>query len=429
MASLEEVYGLSTSVKSFALANSFAETTTKVCYKLGKKGLPYCMFATDKQKEYGVLDFTTLQGLVDTNITLGKEISDYRKTVYNTNGISIENDKYLFYDYLLSMCACYVEIPKYITKDGRPTHTFDKFLATKNPKIMAMWTGEPDNVMQGKYSPKIQTVQTEVNTDVIRMVKLNNTKAKGNNITVPRTAYKVKDMLCIPLYMIYAYIAGLTELLKTDIVRFTYVKDNDTLRVLDSTINNEILRDFYNNSDFVSNMIRGIDLASVDCGGLMLPKHINRGYVKIPEIGSSVYDETGVRSLNLGRLLKIEIIKKEDVDTSFVNIDLNSVVANFDNCIDYCMKNMPNTLREIYNTLTGKNDLNDTDTDVVINTKLWEYINTNVAIFSTSFIRQLHLFIVAHPEWFPLYTGKPNNTTVSSVVTNSATYGIDQLDF
>ena len=34
-------------------------------------------------------------------------------------------------------------------------------------------------------------------------------------------------------------------------------------------------------------------------------------------------------------------------------------------------------------------------------------VSFKYGVFSTEYLRWLHLFMVAHPEWFPSYTGQP----------------------
>ena len=57
---LEELYGLNYPIKSLAVANPFVE---KVLYKssfvLGQQMTPFCMYANDIQKQYGLIPFRT----------------------------------------------------------------------------------------------------------------------------------------------------------------------------------------------------------------------------------------------------------------------------------------------------------------------------------------------------------------------------------
>ena len=96
------MYEIDKSIKSFAVANDFVVQTNKACYQLGVQLLPFCIFANAKQKEYNVLDIATFSGMFDSNVSLVKEIADFRKQQYVTSGVYLPDsiDKTLFYDYL-----------------------------------------------------------------------------------------------------------------------------------------------------------------------------------------------------------------------------------------------------------------------------------------------------------------------------------------
>lgn len=53
-----------------------------------------------------------------------------------------------------------------------------------------------------------------------------------------------------------------------------------------------------------------------------------------------------------------------------------------------------------------------------------DFCRTRITILSTTFQRQLHLFMLQHPEWLPLYTGTPAQN-----ITSSKNYGVAQMDF
>lgn len=421
---MDNIYGLNFGIKSFAISNPFVVETNKACYQLGKQLKPFCFYANESQRKYGVLDFSKFESLTGKGLTLIDEILMYRKQVFEDFGIRVNvyddlKKKLLLYDYLMSISICYVEIPKYITKGGVPTPTYDKFLCTKNPAIMSAWMGVDIAEMQAKYSSRIASRQIEFDDNEIRFVKLNHTN-KGNSITLPRNSYSVKEMTCIPLYMLYAFIEGFKPLIEGGIVNFSFLKDNGTIRELATTLNKDILMNYYNDTMFVGTMLSGVDINSVEQGGLLLSSKINRGYIKVPELGSSIYDGTGVRSLNVARLLKAEVVN--EVDRSFINVDLNSVLENFGNSLDYLLKTSPNELGNVYLAIVGEKS--DTNQPAVIVSKLREYAESRGMLLSTTFYRTLHLFMVGNPQWFPLYTGKP-----AQKVTSSANFGVAPMDF
>lgn len=424
---MSEFYGLNYSVKSFAVANDFVVNTNKACYALGQQLMPFCLYANEDQKKYGVLDFATFQAFLNPQISLIDEIVEYRHQAFKDNGINVDirdevKKKLLFYDYLMTISICYVEIPKYVTKDGMPMATYDKFLCTRNPAIMGAWMGADPSEMQAKYSSRITSRQVEFNINELRCVKLNHTN-KGNSITVPRTAYNVEKMTCIPMYMLYAFVEGFKPLIQDGIVKFSYLKDNGTIRELATTLNEDILKDYYDDNIFINTMLSGVDINTVQQGGMTLSSKMNRGYIKVPELGASVYDGTGVRSLNIARLLKAE--KIDSVDRTFLKVDLNSVPTNFNNGIDYIVKTMPDNLEDCYKALVGEEfDETKCSSIPVMAETCKSYVAGRSAFLSTSYHRDLHVFMVSHPEWFPLYTGKP-----AQQITSSANFGVTPLDF
>lgn len=424
---MSEFYGLNYSVKSFAVANDFVVNTNKACYALGQQLLPFCLYANEDQKKYGVLDFATFQAFLNPQISLIDEIVEYRHQAFKDTGINVDirdevKKKLLFYDYLMTISICYIEIPKYVTKDGMPMATYDKFLCTRNPAIMGAWMGADPSEMQAKYSSRITSRQVEFNINELRCVKLNHTN-KGNSITVPRTAYNVEKMTCIPMYMLYAFVEGFKPLIQDGIVKFSYLKDNGTIRELATTLNEDILKDYYDDNIFINTMLSGVDINTVQQGGMTLSSKMNRGYIKVPELGASVYDGTGVRSLNIARLLKAE--KIDSVDRTFLKVDLNSVPTNFNNGIDYIVKTMPDSLKDCYKALVGEEfDETKCSSIPVMAETCKSYVAGRSAFLSTSYHRDLHVFMVSHPEWFPLYTGKP-----AQQITSSANFGVTPLDF
>ena len=424
---MSDFYGLDYSVRSFAVANDFVVNTNKACYALGQQLKPFCIYANDEQKKYNVLDFATFSAFENPQISLVDEIAEYRKGVFKDFGILVNtNDelkkKLLLYDYLMTISICYVEIPKFITKNGVPTATYDKFLCTRNPVIMGTWMGCSANEMQAKYSSRITSRQIEFDDNELRCVKLNHT-SKGNSISVPRSAYNVEKMTCIPMYMLYAFVEGFKPLIQNSIVEFSYLKDNGTIRKLNTTLNEDIIRDYYDDNMFISSMLSGVDINTVQQGGMSLSSKMNRGYIKVPELGASVYDGTGVRSLNIARLLSAK--KVSEVDRTFIKVDLNSVVTNFSNGVDYMCKHMPDYVVPCYRELVGEDCVEECCNSIVSASKAMnDYVAGRSVFLSTSYHRSLHLFMISHPEWFPLYTGKP-----AQQITSSTNYGVAPLDF
>lgn len=422
----EEIYGLTGDIASLAVKNQFSLNLNKACYALGQQLKPFCFFADEKRKQYGVLDFCSPQftGLAGES-SLYNEIAEFRteqlKRDYVTLGTQTEETKKaLFFDYLLAECVCYVEVPKYTRKDGRPTPSFDKFFATKNPRLMALWINEDINLVTRKYAHRCKTTAVELMNNELRIAKLNK-GTKGTSITIPRNSLDASKITVTPLFCMNALINGFYEALSSSILEFTFMKDNGTERVLASTISKEIMYDYYNDHDFVSRALYGVDIFSEKVGGMTLGSKLGRGYIKVPELGSSRYDSTGTRSVNIARLLKIQ--KLEEVSREFIDVDLSSVQLAFENGLNVLTVKHPEHLVQLAG-IVGTEDLSGGETDVQLSQIIKRTVDTNCTILSTTYLRELHRIMTKHPEMFPLYTGKPLD-----IVSETGDVGIETMPF
>lgn len=418
-------YSMDCSIKSFAVANEWSATLNKICYKLGKQLKPFSLLSDEYQEKYGVLDLAKCGGLIDQTMPMIDEVAKVRNEEYNIIKKSELNDKdkrALFIHYLMATSICYCEVEKWKTTNGVASKTYDKFLCTRNPAIMGAWMGMSPAEMQAKYSRRIQVDTADLNEGVLRYVKLLSS-AKGNSISVPRTFASFENMRCVPLFMLYAWITGAKDVMQNNIVKFTFLKDNHTERELCTTLSEDIIRKYYKDNLFISTMLSGVDIDSNQQGGMNLSSKVHRGYIKLPELGSSIYDSTGTRSLNLARILKAEVA--DEIDTTFINVSLSSVVENFKNHIDYVAQNQPTSLAEIYNKLSATEKFTGEESSASIVNALYSYVDENEMLLSTSYQRQLHLFMISNPQWFTMYTGQPTK----GVSTSTENFGVAQFDF
>ena len=225
--------------------------------------------------------------------------------------------------------------------------------------------------------------------------------------------------------MLYAFTEGFKTILQDNIIEFTYLKDGGQERVLNSTLNEAIIMNYYNDNNYLNSVLQGVDINSVDQGGMKLSQHVNRGYIKVPELGASKYD-SGVRSLNIARILDMKVVK--EVDRSFINVDLNNVIANFEEALNFIAIRNASVLPDIFTALV-KEDPPSQDTAILVNA-IMRYVNDNHMFLSTTFDRSLHKFMISNTTWFPLYTGvRPEDgISLRSVENYGITVG-DDIDF
>lgn len=426
MTELEQVYGLSHPVKSFAIENEFTKTMNKGCYMMGTTLQPFAFGCSKLQQEWGVVDLADFAGFYDSNSTLYDELVEYRRDIYSpTFGTLMETDEInvaLFFDYLLSVSACYIEFPKYQNKGGTVEKKYVKGLYTRNPSIMAAWTGASPMEMQAKYGTRISQTASNFAECQVKAVKLMS-NSSGNYVQAVREPLVCSQMTCMPLFMQYAFMCGIWTKMEEGIVKFTYLKDNDMARELTTTVNFNILMDYYDDNSFIEHMLNGVDAFSTNQGGMQLSSKQGRGYMKVPELGCSKYDKSGVRALNISRVLGAEMV--ESVPRTFINVDLDMVVENFKMHIDNLLLNSPDTVLEVAKALLG-DEYNDGDSAIVVAGKLRDYVTTNETILTTTYRRSLHMFMISNPQWFNNYTGTPVSYSAKSDEVQS--YGISSVE-
>ena len=427
----DEMYGLDGNIASFAIENGFTTTMNKGCYQLGCNLKPFCFFPNDMQDKYGVIDLTAFSGLVDAEQTLVNEVAAYRRQLYTSLvpvgfiPFTAITNKVLFLDYLLSVSICYLEVPKEYMQNGERHIKYDKYFATRNPRLMSAWTGDPDCEMQAKYSGRLSLTSFDFANGEIKLVKLAQS-AKGTTISCPRNSISVNNLICVPLFMQYAFLAGALPYMGSKLLRFSYLKDNGVVRELTSTLSREILMDYYHDETYVDMAVSQSSQFNIEAGGMMLSEKQSRGYIRVPEVGASRYDKSGVRAVNIARLLNIQEVAS--ADRTFIDVDLDSVYYNFTQYLDFITVKMASELPIIARNLgidPSQLGSSATQAPAVIAEGIRQSVETRAILLSTEFIRTLHLFMLNNPQWFPAYTGKKNEPVGGGTASRTPTLNLN----
>ena len=334
----------------------------------------------------GVIDICKLTPLTSDyeSVTLMDEVAQYRADMLNFQKDGLfwsRNKEILFVDYLLACSLCYVEI----FNDDK---TVDKFFATRN-KRLAMELSGTEEEKANIWSSYLASTEADYSAKTLKVLKLQ-ANASGYKVTKPRSAIDFNTSVKVtPVFLMYATVQGVWERLLNNVIKFTYVKDNLVERELISTLSIPLLADMYGSEGSIrihSNMRIALE----------------RGYIQIPEYGLSKYDKSGNRALNLSRITKMEIIEPSEVDRSYINVDLDGVLAVFKSRI-FGMTDT-NQLGEISSKLLGvyKPDtpISELKHDIV------SFADTQIALFTTTAKKSLHKFMMDNANLFPNYTGE-----------------------
>ena len=381
---------------NLCVGNDFAKTLVKLVKDAYSKEMVIKIDIGDRKKRKGSVNVANMPALTtNTFQTITQEVAFYRSMLLSFSPLFNlrEHEGTLFIDYLLAMSLCYVEIdnPKY-NPNQMGSQRVDKFFATRNINI-AKALCNLDSNKETRARNYLQTLESEYSGDSLRILKLNPTKA-GYSLTQPRNAVKLgKNVRIMPIVLLQVFSTYIEAQLRTGILEFTYRKDDRTTRVLNSTLNPSIFMKYYKDAERWNTVSSNVSAM------------LNRGYIKIPELGLSKYDESGVRSLNLMRVERMR--KVDDIDSSFIAVDINCIVDEFKKAVDEAYTK--NTIQKLYNFVMRTEISVD---KMVARDALNNWVDTQVMVGSTTFLKSLHNAMIANKELFPKYTGTSTTTNI-----------------
>lgn len=222
----------------------------------------------------------------------------------------------------------------------------------------------------------------------------------------------------VPLTFMRAQAQSIMNNLKSGVVLARFKRDNDVVRDLLGSSNPAVLGTIFANTEFNS--------SNPECEYIE-----DRGYVRTVDICSSALCGDMCRAISLARISGILFISPNlsTPDTLFQQLipygfhpsiacaDLNSVLIRFKEYLDKLSSQLP-LLQMLYTSLThdekGITFQNPAQAFVAIT----GYVDFQ-ATLTSSFVRSLHLFMLANPLLFPGYTGKPQELNDISITTPS----------
>ena len=315
-----------------------------------------------------------------------------------------ERTNLLFLDYILSACFCYVEIFD-LTSTGKRSNMVEKFYATRNRFIAAKVANIPVDETS-KYINYLSPILPDYKMESLRVLKLSHSR-KGYKISQPRSSINFTRMVKVtPLFFISSFLQGLSPLLKDNIVKFTYVKDNGQEREIYTTLSKDIFKKYYDDT-YIDNIMSKVELK------------MDRGYLKIPELGCSKYDDTGLRALNLTRITHIDVV--DSFDTSYINVDFKNIIPTFKATVEAI--NNKEAIYYIYMALIGK-EPSDAKDIIKMRSDIMSYVDGRFAIGTTTFQKELHNFMLKYKMIFKGYTGLPVQADNNDIINSNSTFNL-----
>lgn len=321
----------------------------------------------------------------EMSLYMQEELRPRFRMVLNDNSYIAQKDL-LSAMYLLTAFICYVEV--YQGGDG-----VDKFVATRSIKLLDSVI-EMDNDKLVTAKSMVATKEGDLYTKKIGVAVITQLK-NGKGLSRGRKILNIaeNDIRITPLFLIEEFYEGLKELLTTKLLKIKYIKDNLTEREIITTLNTNYLLNFYNQTQLYK-LLQNIGT------------NAHRGYVTLPMIGLSKFDETGVRAVNIGRITSIEEVSLSSPEVQnkkrYLEVDLSKTIMYFSMCIQSIFD--IDVLRVLYNHASGNNPseaiynnlvLLKTDTVTAVESKFEEY--------GTTYLEWLHDYMMNQPVLFKRY--------------------------
>lgn len=304
-----------------------------------------------------------------------------------------EGDRYLAFKDLLENGLCYVEYPTRRWDYGKEVISFDKYLATRSERVMKVWLGGTE--LAPRYTKNLNKMTEEGYLYIVKP-RMGNFKDKPNKITVPTKPINLRDekLRIYPIQLLVYLFNKLKEESEKSILEVTYLKDNHTKRVIYTTRSRCILEEIYS-ADHVDVMLGGVT------NDLTQSTSLERGWIRVAEVGSSKL-ETGLKAINLARVMSWKEIPIEEMDLSYVDVDLEGIVNKFCNALRDLSKSQFNDLCGVLSdwkySYKGGYVIHDVET----------WVFGKEALHTVTFQKDLYDLMISLPDFFKMNEEEEN---------------------
>lgn len=267
-----------------------------------------------------------------------------------------------------------------------------------------------NNAMEG--------IQSNFAVSKIKALKLNWSKGTTTN---PRSLMTYDDGVhIIPTDVLIGYHSKLREMSTKNVYKFTYKRVNTADRVQYVTLNKEVINSVYSEDLAFAN-----DFFEVSTPKPFLYHGIHtfidtmQGFWSIGDLGLSRFGGNPKRRVSLSRITDISVASDNDVKDikKYVNVDLDSVLDSF---IFYVSQLDEEQLSRV------SKDLNSTNPNII------EFVQAQVTVFTTTFLKALHDYMIMNQEIFNGYTGIKKNMHENTYNTSNTEIkfgSTDSIDF
>jgi hypothetical protein len=322
-------------------------------------------------------------------------LTENAKTAFGMQDSSQVTDLLIVY-YLMLNTSILVEHTTHTHKGGTYQPDVDRGVFTLDREEIEYMYNTHGVETPEKVYKDLQRVSESIaehyTTNKIKGLKLDFRKAKVVN---PRSLMSFDDGIhVIPVDVIVGYLQGLREHAKTGILKITYKRVNQVDRTQYVTLNKEAINDVYKEDlMFADTFYEVSNPKSYQYHGQPCHAETHSGFWKVGDLGISRFEFQASRQVSLARITEVKLATRSEYEglKKYVNVDLEGVEEAFGHYV--CQLDEEQT-KEV------KNHLNAPETVDVLH-----YVNGQIAIFTTTYRKRLHDYMVMNQEHFTGYTG------------------------
>lgn len=419
-------------LKGRVVNNAMYRGLIELCYNLGGNLRPITFGDLNYFQQKGI-DISNISDIfsctMENNNPLWYELASFYADQFeeSLNLNDYTTVRAILFDYLLRSSLCSVEVDKVQVYGSRITTVSGKFLSSKNATIVGCMQGVHPTICANTYEKQFDICEEQLRAGQIPYIKISPEAEK--KIVKANKLLNVLECRIAPLELIDAWLRGLVQALCTCLVEIKYLKDDGEIRTLVSTLNRDILRQYYTEDRSISMLNLAVQSTEFQCShSLPFRGKADRCWIHMPEVGSSIIDDNGVRAVNFMRIFSLRQVN--EVDTTFINISLSEVIEKFNRTLEmYIAKSNAQAITALYNALRVFGFSSDLKTPVQMFTSVTdiakairEFISTKQYV-GTEFRKSLHLFMTLNRELFPDYIASNSNKI------EKRSFGVATMDF
>lgn len=248
----------------------------------------------------------------------------------------------------------------------------------------------PDKALKD-LQKAIAGVENSTMLNKFKAVRLDWSKCKTSN---PRSLMSYDDGVHIlPIDVIVGYVDKLKDMARTQILKIKYRRRNTAERLQYVTLNMDAINLVYREDLTFANEFHQwcTPTPQLRYHGVFASYDNLKGFWRVGDLGLSRFSHLATRLISLSRITSIELATQKDLNEmkKYVNVDLEAVLDIFIH----------------YATQFTDEQKDGVMRDLGANEELIRFVQSQVTIFSTTYIKFLHDYMSTHQELFTGYTG------------------------